>query len=205
MGRDRVEIDTLDGFITSTILRPHGHRTMGASQTAYLVTGGEAFLGGFTFKTKAYPMPITELHVAIIEGEECFYYRYNDTLELVPDAMARDLIGRLGKTGAYTHDLGRYWAYRVLKEHPELLKVVARRYPYVLIDEAQDIGSVHQAILQLLIDAGVCVTLIGDPSQGIYEFAGARRKFLSEYHTRPRVYCRTPWTLISDLYPRSSV
>ncbi len=132
-------------------------------------------------------MPITELHVAFIEGQECFYYRRNDKLELVANVAARDLIGRLGKTGAYTHDLGRYWAYRALKEHPELLKVVVRRYPHILIDEAQDIGSVHQAILLLLIDAGACVTLIGDPNQGIYDFAGADGKFLSEYHERPGV------------------
>lgn len=187
VGRDRVEIDTLDGFITSTILRPHGHRTMGASQAAYLVTGSETFLSGFTFKTPSYPMRITELHVAFVKGQECFYYRRNDELELVANAAARDLIGRLGKTGAYTHDLGRYWVYRALKERPELLKVVVRRYPHILIDEAQDIGSVHQAILLLLIDAGACVTLIGDPNQGIYDFAGADGKFLSEYHERPGV------------------
>lgn len=187
VGRDRVEIDTLDGFITSTILRPHGHRTMGASQAAYLVTGSETFLGGFTFKTHTYPMPVTELHVSFVKGQECFYYRHNDKLESVANAAARDLIGRLGKSGAYTHDLGRYWAYRALKERPELLKVVVHRYPYILIDEAQDIGSVHQAILQLLIDAGACVTLIGDPNQGIYDFAGADGKFLSEYHERPGV------------------
>lgn len=186
-GRDRVEIDTLDGFITSAILRPHAHRTMGASQAAYLVTGGESFLGGFTFKTSTYPMPITELHVAFIDGKEYFYYSTNDNLELVADGVARDLIGRLGKTGAYTHELGRYWVYRALRERPELLKVVVRRYPHILIDEAQDIGSVHEAILQLLIDAGACVTLIGDPNQGIYEFAGANGKFLNEYHQRQGV------------------
>lgn len=187
VGRDRVEIDTLDGFITSTILRPHGHRTMGASQATYLVTGGENFLGGFTFKTPTYPMPITELHIAFVDGKECFYYRRNDKLELVANAAARDLISRLGKTGAYTHELGRYWVYRALKERPELLMVVVRRYPHILIDEAQDIGSVHKAILQLLIDAGACVTLIGDPNQGIYDFAGADGKFLREYHQRPGV------------------
>ncbi|WP_291588282.1 UvrD-helicase domain-containing protein [Comamonas sp. UBA7528] len=187
VGRDRVEIDTLDGFITNIILRPHGHRTMGAPQAAYLVTGGEAFLGSFTFKTATYPMPITELQVAFRNGKEFFYYKRNDKLELVAHSAAREVIGRLGKTGAYTHDLGRYWVYRVLKERPELLTVVVRRYPHILIDEAQDIGSVHQAILQLLIDAGACVTLIGDPNQGIYDFAGADGKFLSEYHQRQGV------------------
>lgn len=186
-GRERVDIDTLDGFITSCVLRPHGHRTMGSSQAAYLVTGGESFLDGFTFRTSSHPLPITELHVAFNAGDECFFCQRNDTLEVVDTAMARSLVQRLGRTGAYTHDLGRYWAYRTLKERPELLAVVARRYPHILIDEAQDIGSVHQAILELLIGAGSCVTLIGDPNQGIYDFAGADGAFLREYHHRAGV------------------
>jgi hypothetical protein len=187
VGRERVDIDTLDGFITSCVLRPHAHRTMRSSQAAYLVTGNESFLGGFTFKTPTFPLPITELHVAFVDGDECFFYQRNDKLELINSSVARNLIERLGRTGAYTHDLGRYWAYRALKERPELLAIVARRYPHILIDEAQDIGTVHQAILELLIGAGACVTLIGDPNQGIYDFAGADGSFLREYHRRAGV------------------
>lgn len=183
-GRDRVEIDTLDGFITGNILRPHGHRTMGASQAAYLVTGGEAFLAGFTFMGASYPLPITELHVSLAAGNESFFYMQMEARKPVNSSAARTLIARLGRTGAYTHEFGRYWAYRVLKERPELLAVIARRYPHILIDEAQDIGSVHEALLELLISAGCCVTLIGDPNQGIYDFAGADGSFLRNYHQR---------------------
>ncbi|WP_260434497.1 UvrD-helicase domain-containing protein [Burkholderia sp. Bp9090] len=43
-GRSRVDIDTLDGFITTNIIRPHGHRTMRSTRAAFLVTGGESFL-----------------------------------------------------------------------------------------------------------------------------------------------------------------
>lgn len=187
VGRERVDIDTLDGFITTCVLRPHAHRTMKSSQAAYLVTGDESFLDGFTFKTSSFPLSITSLHVAFVDGDECFFYQRNDKVEPVASTTARNLIERLGRTGAYTHDLGRYWAYRTLKERPELLAVVARRYPHILIDEAQDIGSVHQAILELLIGAGTCVTLIGDPNQGIYDFAGADGSFLREYHQRAGV------------------
>ena len=100
---------------------------------------------------------------------------------------ARTLIARLGNTGAYTHELGRYWAYRTLAEQPEILAALVRRYPHILIDEAQDVGPLHQRILELLISAGCCVTLIGDPNQGIYEFAGATGQFLTEYHQRTDV------------------
>lgn len=186
-GRSRVDIDTLDGFITANIIRSHGQRTMGSARPAFLVTGNETFLDGFKFPTSSFPQPITALHLAFVNGNEVFFHLYNDQVALVDTFTARNLIAKLGRTGAYTHDLGRYWAYRALKERPEMLAAVARRYPHILIDEAQDIGSVHQAILELLIDAGSCVTLIGDPNQGIYDFAGANGKFLSDYHQRPNV------------------
>jgi superfamily I DNA/RNA helicase len=186
-GRSRVDIDTLDGFITANIIRSHGQRTMASARPAFLVTGNEAFLDGFKFPTSSFPQPITSLHLAFVNGNEVFFHLYNDQKALVDTFTARNLIARLGRTGAYTHDLGRYWAYRALKERPELLAAVARRYPHILIDEAQDIGSVHQAILELLIGAGSCVTLIGDPNQGIYDFAGANGKFLTDYHHRPNV------------------
>lgn len=177
----------MDGFITTNIIRPHGHRTMTSARPAFLVTGNEAFLEGFKFSTSSFPQPITSLHLAFVNGVEVFFHVYNDQIELVDASTARNLIAKLGRTGAYTHDLGRYWAYRALRERPELLAAVARRYPHILIDEAQDIGSVHQAILELLIGAGSCVTLIGDPNQGIYEFAGADGKFLTDYHQRTDV------------------
>lgn len=186
-GRSRVEIDTLDGFITANIIRPHGHRTMKSSRATFLVTGNETFLEGFKFPTSAFPQSITALKLAFVNGAELFYYAFNDQTEQVDTFIARSLITKLGRTGAYTHDLGRYWTYRALKERPELLAALARRYPHILIDEAQDIGSVHQAILELLIGAGSCVTLIGDPNQGIFEFASADGNFLSSYHQRAGV------------------
>lgn len=186
-GRSRVDIDTLDGFITTHIVRPHGHRTMQSPRAAFLVSGDEAFLEYFKFPTSTFPQSIKALNLAFVNGKEVFFHMFNDQVELVDESLARKLIARLGRTGAYTHDLGRYWAYRALKEQPKLLTALARRYPHILIDEAQDIGSVHQAILELLIGAGSCVTLIGDPNQGIYQFAGADGKFLTEYHQRPGV------------------
>lgn len=186
-GRSRVNIDTLDGFITTNIIRPHGHRTMKSERAAFLVTGSEAFLEGFKFSTSSFPQSITALHLAFVSGDEVFFHVYNDQIELVNTSTARNLIAKLGRTGAYTHDLGRYWAYRALKERPELLAALARRYPHIVIDEAQDIGSVHRAILELLIGAGSCVTLIGDPNQGIYEFAGADGTFLTDYLQRAGV------------------
>ncbi|WP_321029390.1 UvrD-helicase domain-containing protein [Cronobacter sakazakii] len=44
INRRRVEVDTLDGFFTKHILRPHAYRTMDTDRAAYLVSGSEPFL-----------------------------------------------------------------------------------------------------------------------------------------------------------------
>jgi superfamily I DNA/RNA helicase len=185
--RSRVDIDTLDGFITRNIVRPHCHRIMRSPRAAFLVTGGEAFLDGFKFPATLFPRSIRILNLAFIDGEEVFFFTYNDQIEIVDSASALKLVAKLGRTGAYTHELGRYWAYRTLLEEPKLLAVMARRYPHIMIDEAQDIGSVHKAILDLLIGAGSCVTLVGDPNQAIYEFAGADGRFLADFQLKEGV------------------
>lgn len=190
-GHDRVEIDTLDGFITGNVLRPHAYRTMGAQQAAFLVTGGEAFLNGFKFNTDTYPHDITAMQVGFENGEFYFYYAENDNTLRINTAYASGIVSRLGRVGAYTHNLGRYWCYRTLAGQSAILRALARRFPHVLIDEAQDIGSVHQAIIEQLVGAGCQVSLIGDPNQGIYQFAGANGAFLTDYGQRPGVNARS--------------
>lgn len=186
-GRDRVDIDTLDAFITTHVLRPHAHRTMGAQQTAYLVSGSEPFLAGFTFRTEQFPQSITMMRVGFRNGDFHFFYSVHSQSIDLNTAVALNLVVRLGRAGAYTHDLGRYWCYRTLREQPSILRALVRRYPHVLIDESQDIGPCHQAILDLLADAGMEISLIGDPNQGIYEFSGADGRFLTEYGNRAGV------------------
>lgn len=182
-----VEIDTLDGFITRNVLRAHAYRTMGAKQSAFLVAGAEPFLNGFKFNTSTFPREITQMQVGIDNGAPHFFYVENDRTRRLDPAYAAGVVHRLGRIGAYTHNLGRYWCYRTLADQPGILRALARRYPHILIDEAQDVGTVHQAIIELLVDAGSQVSLIGDPSQGIYEFAGANGTFLTEYGQRAGV------------------
>lgn len=190
-GHDRVEIDTLDGFITGNVLRPHAYRTMGAQQAAFLVMGGEAFLNAFKFNTDTYPREVTTMQVGVENGEFYFYYADNDNTRRLNTAYASGIVNRLGRVGAYTHNLGRYWCHRTLAGQPTILRALARRYPHILIDEAQDIGTVHRAVIEQLAGAGCQVSLIGDPNQGIYEFAGANGAFLTQYGQRPGVNARS--------------
>jgi superfamily I DNA/RNA helicase len=191
----RVDIDTLDGFITANLLRPHSARTMGCSRTPFLITGAEPFLKNpdFSFWTesaagKKFPVPPDEIDNVVanrIGGTIQFSYRCFQTSMAIKGGAA--VVARLGAIGAYTHSLGQYWALRTLQHQPCILKALVRRYPHVLVDESQDIGTIHQAILETMAAAGTKITLIGDPAQGIYDFAGANGRFLVEYVAREGV------------------
>jgi len=177
-----VEIDTMDGFITCNVLRPHGHRVMACDRAPYLVEGREGFLASFKVYDGKISRPTTDIEISC-DGAG-YRYTIGRAASLVPSKWAEPALAKLAAVGAYSHSGGRYWVLRVLREKPFVLRALARRYPHILVDEAQDIGPEHQAIIQLLIDAGSQVSLIGDSNQGIYEFARADGAFLRNYGTR---------------------
>jgi len=189
--RKRVEVDTLDGFFTQHVLRPHAYRTMKANHAAYLVSGSEPFLNNFRYwpedPKEGHPLPIKDIKVRIQNGKTIFFIDKGNWVEELDTDKAVTLVNSLGCTGAYTHELGRYWVYQTLVQQPAILRALAVRYPQILVDESQDLGTLHQAILELLIGAGAQVSLIGDVNQGIYGFAGADGAFLNTYTDRAGV------------------
>ncbi|MGQ4686763.1 UvrD-helicase domain-containing protein [Klebsiella aerogenes] len=186
--RRRVEVDTLDGFFTKHVLRPHAYRTMTAPQAAYLVSGSEPFLARFKYWREGHPpLPLKDIKISLLDGDFVFYSDVRNYLEHLDKNKVLKIIDDLGRLGAYTHEIGRYWVYRTLDSQPAVLRALAARYPQILVDESQDLGTLHEEILKLLIAAGVQVTLIGDVNQGIYGFAGADGEFLNSYEERAEV------------------
>lgn len=147
-----------------------------------MVSGHEQFLKGFTFFNGTYGEQIQHLS-AKLDGTGWLFFNNAMRGNAVPvdRQIALGAIKKLGKTGAYTHELGRYWALHTLLDWPRLIKILAQRYPYIVVDEAQDIGSIHGTLLELLIDEGTTVSLVGDPNQAIYEFAHADGSFLRNF------------------------
>jgi hypothetical protein len=155
----------------------------------FLLTGTESFLLNWRYQFKQqgqqFPVELGSVEVEISGGVVNFFARYQKSAVALENAS--ETVARLGAVGGYTHNLGRYWAYEVLRQEPEILRALARRYSQIVVDEAQDVGSIHIAILELLAKAGSQVTLIGDPHQAIYEFCGADGAYLKDYPARSGV------------------
>lgn len=189
---DRVVIQTMDSFITSFILRPHGARSMGCARAPYLVFGGEHFLSVYRFGTDPQkPIGIDELSLDLEDGKSAVHRRFKNgaskRLDEANTELAIEQIRKLAKSGGYTYATGRAWARHVLKKEPRITVALARRFPHILVDEAQDIGRYEGALLDMLSAGGSTISLVGDFHQSIYGFNFATGEYLRSFAGRDDV------------------
>jgi len=66
------------------------------------------------------------------------------------------------------------FAIFLLKKYPEIAKSIAKRFPVIIVDEAQDTSEEQMEILDIIESSGVeTMCLVGDPDQAIYEWRNA--------------------------------
>ncbi len=83
-------------------------------------------------------------------------------------------------------------ALRCLRADPELTRLLRKRWPYLLEDEAQDSSLLQQEILSRLCGEDGNWVRVGDPNQAIYEtFTTASPHYLLDFLNRPDVIDRT--------------
>lgn len=99
--------------------------------------------------------------------------------DIVDLAIFNDYASKFKKwqfdNGYINNDDSSYLAYVLLKTYPDIAKNLVKRFPFIIIDEAQDTSEIQYAIFDLLTAAGLeNIELIGDPYQSLYEFREAR-------------------------------
>ncbi|MFD2209130.1 UvrD-helicase domain-containing protein [Virgibacillus halophilus] len=77
---------------------------------------------------------------------------------------------KFAKDGFVTYSDIEYWTYKVLQKRIDILHLIAQRFPFIIIDECQDLSEIQLEIFELLKQAGVSIHLVGDLDQSIYEF-----------------------------------
>ena len=72
-------------------------------------------------------------------------------------------------------------AYTMLKNEPGELARWRQLYPYIMIDEFQDINRVQYETVRLLAAPTNNLFIVGDDDQSIYKFRGSRPEFLLHF------------------------
>lgn len=109
---------------------------------------------------------------------------FTGSKELLPKNNAK-LVEKIQKDKIFLIHCGfanqqdsNYIALKTLQKFPFLCRTLAKRYPVIYIDEAQDTTEIQMAIIDELSKAGLKeVMLVGDPDQNIFEWNTADPKF----------------------------
>jgi DNA helicase II / ATP-dependent DNA helicase PcrA len=74
---------------------------------------------------------------------------------------------------------------QIIRDRPTVCRLVAARFPWLLIDEYQDLGPVLHGIVSTLRAADVEIFAVGDPDQCIHGFTGSDPRYLLELARDP--------------------
>ena len=100
-------------------------------------------------------------------------FKASPTFGNQPLVAPRDAVYELLSLGFYTHAQRVFWACELLFNRPHIAELLARRFPEIIVDEAQDSNAWLLFLLNFLRKKGARITLVGDPDQCIYEFSMA--------------------------------
>lgn len=102
---------------------------------------------------------------------------------------ANAVFGWKKKNGFITSLDSAYLGLQLLNAFPQIGAWLVKRFPYIIIDEAQDNSEIQHSIFDKLVELGLKnLELIGDPYQSLYEWRDAKpqlffNKFLSSSWT----------------------
>jgi DNA helicase-2/ATP-dependent DNA helicase PcrA len=87
--------------------------------------------------------------------------------------------------------------YEMFVSEPDTLGYWQSRFPYIMIDEFQDINKVQYEAVRLLASPGNNLFVVGDDDQSVYRFRGARPEFLLNF---PKDYSNTRSVVLDTNY-----
>ena len=168
-------VGTFDSFIERFIISPFGYLlSETANRPKLFFTERPGYRSNSNlmvwYEPKKMKIPAWEITPILKDG----YLRFrkfvlSGSYELNKQ-YSQTAVDELLKMGFYTHSQRGYWSCVLLKKYKQITKRLAKRFPEIIVDEAQDTNPWFYYILNQLRANGSKVTVIGDPDQCIYEY-----------------------------------
>ena len=172
-------VGTFDSFVERYILAPFGHLLTGADKRPKLFPGprpsdwNNAKLEVWKDGQGGPNFPVRAWNVIPYPDGTKLGFKASRTSGSLPFAAANDAVHELLSLGYYTHPQRVFWACNLLFKRPHIADLLARRFPEIIVDEAQDSNAWLIFLLNFLRKKGARITLVGDPDQCIFEFSMA--------------------------------
>ena len=169
-------VGTFDSFVERYILAPFGHLLFKADRRPKLFTGprpGDRNNKKLKVWVNSKKTPVMAWDIVPYLDDNNKNRFKTPKGSLLETNAAKGAVSALLSLGFYTHKQRVFWACKLLIKFPHLAQVLARRFPEIIVDEAQDSNTWLIVLLNYLRNKGTKITLVGDPDQCIYEFAMA--------------------------------
>lgn len=179
-------IGTLDSFISQYIIMPFGNCIFKSDVSPTIVEGDyyETIMSGFWIR-ECYGnyCELKDFYITP-SGKVCDEKEKLTKCTLQGKKPCERAKETLLKSSILSCKEATLFAIEILKNNPNVLKLIASRFPYFIVDEAQDTSKEQMELLNLIFDSGVInAILIGDPDQAIYEWRDADPSvFLNMYN-----------------------
>lgn len=164
-------IGTIDSFIKNYVFLPYGKIVMGCRETPKLVGPPYSKWNSLYYYEKNFDK------LTYDEKENVIKIDNNIKLDKKHAQKKKELTK---KGFANQHDVNIF-SLKILKDLPSVTNALINRFPYLIIDEAQDMSETQMEILNILIKHGLKnILLVGDSNQAIYEWNNARPHLFDE-------------------------
>lgn len=216
------EVLTIDSFIMQYVVLPFWHLCTVCKKKPIVVNEQEILeriyynnvqING---KWQQYPVMALRSYARLMHSKkpslisiEKTGFKWNHKVVTNEDEIAyckAAIIHRLSK-GFITSSDALWIACYILKHNQEVPRALVARFPYVIVDEAQDNSELHFEFFRLLKSAGLQnLEYVGDICQSIYGFNNAKPELLQAlmaeegWNVLPLSECRRSNQRIIDLY-----
>ncbi|GAB1452406.1 hypothetical protein MASR2M47_24620 [Draconibacterium sp.] len=173
-------ISTIDSFVNTYITLPFAHKVNDIGKR-YRIIDDIGYLDRIfqsnwqlmkTFKSHLFAFPPSKIDYTINNSYSWDGHDKSGDAEFVK--YAKTIKTMQIKLGLLKTSDSAFFAYHILKKYPRIGKYLAAKFPYLIIDEAQDTSEIQHSILEMLYKEGLKnIDLVGDPYQCLYQWRDA--------------------------------
>ena len=218
------EVSTIDSFILQKVVLPFWY-LCAACRKRPTVMNEEQLLKRVYYNNvlnngqwQSYPVPTLRPYTALMYakgpekvtiGRNAFYWNHKRVTTNEDNEYCAAVIAYRLACGFISSSDALWIACDILEHHQDIARLLVARFPYIIVDEAQDNSELHFLFFDLLRQAGLQnLEFVGDICQSIYGFNSARPELLqqrmndNEWHVLPLSECRRSNQRIIDLYSK---
>ncbi len=189
-GGDKVTLTTFHSFCCQLLRRWHKHAGFADGFTIYDETDSEKLMKNIIKEQNIDPKKmapksvlsfISQAKNELVKPEEYVNHVGPGPASATTQKLYQEYQNQLQRNQAVDFDDLIFKAYYLLKENPELLQKLQKKYSYFLVDEYQDTNHAQYRLIALISSATGNLCVVGDEDQSIYSWRGATIRNIQDF------------------------